>query len=178
VEIVGGHFQCDSLSNRCAITWSRSNRSDDYRRDEQIQLQEAVMETREIPRDAWDSFFSRFSRDHETQFVAVEVMGRDIGAQVEGRSLLLTGISPADNEGKSLALMFDSVTGERVTHMVNRPTHVWLQRTPDQRDEALEIESADGTKTLVRFRAYETGSRSDELRGAERFPRKGDDDEL
>jgi hypothetical protein len=61
---------------------------------------------------------------------------------------------------------------------VSRPTHVWVQRTSDQTDEALEIESADGTKTLVRFRVYETASRSDQLRGAERFPRKGDDDEL
>ena len=135
-------------------------------------------ETREIPRDAWDSFFSRFSRDHESQPVAVEVMGREIGAQVEGRSLLLSGISPADHDGESLALMFDSVNGEHLTHMVNKPTHVWVQQAPDTTDEALAIESADGTKTLVRFPGYETGSHSDELKGAERFPRKGDDDEL
>jgi hypothetical protein len=78
-------------------------------------------------------------------------MGSEIGAQVEGQSLLLSGISPADDAEQSLALMFDSVTGEHLTHMVNKPTHVWLQRAPDNTDEALEIESADGTKTLVRF---------------------------
>jgi hypothetical protein len=136
-----------------------------------------VQDTREIPRDAWNTFFSRFSNDHETQFVAVEVMGQDIGAQVEGRALLLSGISTADDAGESLALMFDSVTGEHLTHMVNRPTHVWLQRAPDNTDEALEIESADGTRTLVRFTPYEAGSRSEDLKGAERFPRKGDDEE-
>ena len=38
-----------------------------------------------------------------------------------------------------------------MTHMVKKPTHIWLQRAPDDTDEALEIESADGTKTLVRF---------------------------
>lgn len=47
--------------------------------------------------------------------------------------------------------MFDSVNGEHVTHMVNKPTRVWVQRAPDNTDEALEIESADGTRTLVRF---------------------------
>jgi len=135
-----------------------------------------MLDTREIPRDTWSRFFTRFSQDHETQFVAVEVMGRDIGAQVEGRALLLSGISPADDAGDSLALMFDSVNGEHLTHMVNKPTHVWVQRAPDNTDQALEIESADGTRTLVRFPPYEQGSRSEDLKGAERFPRKGDDE--
>ena len=112
--------------------------------------------TVEIPRETWSNFFSRFSRDHETQLVALEVMGSDIGAYVEGRSLLLSGISPADEAAKQLALAFDSVTGEHLTHMVDQPTHVWLQRAPDNTEEALEIESADGTKTLVRFRHEES----------------------
>jgi hypothetical protein len=136
-----------------------------------------VQETREIPREGWDRFFSRFSNDHETQFVAVEVMGRDIGAQVEGRSLLLSGISRADEDNESLALMFDSVDGEHLTHMVNKPTHVRLQQSAGNTDEALEIESADGTRTLLRFPMYEPGTRvDDEVKGVERFPRKGDDD--
>jgi hypothetical protein len=121
-----------------------------------------VQDTREIPRDAWDQFFTRFSNDHETQFVAVEVMGKDIGAQVEGRTLLLSGISKADHDAESLALMFDSVTGEHLTHMVTRPTHVWIQRAADNTDESLEIEAADGTRTLVRFPPYEPGSRSED----------------
>ena len=117
-----------------------------------------MQDTKEIPRESWDKFFSRFSDDHETQFVAVEVMGSDIGAQVEGRSLLLSGISRADEDNQSLALMFDSVNGEHVTHMVNKPTRVWVQRAPDNTDEALEIESADGTRTLVRLGLPETGA--------------------
>jgi hypothetical protein len=107
--------------------------------------------TVEIPREGWDKFFTRFSEDHETQFVAVEVMGSEIGAQIEGRSLLFNGISPAELGDESLALTFESVDGEHVTHMVNRPTHVWIQRGAGNTDEALEIESQDGTKTLVRF---------------------------
>jgi hypothetical protein len=110
-----------------------------------------MQNTTEIPRDAWNRFFSRFSEDHETQFVAVEVMGTDIGAQVEGRSLLLSGISPSDDNVDAIAVSLDSVEGEHLTHMVNKPTHVWVQRAVDNTDEALEIESADGTRTLVRF---------------------------
>lgn len=110
-----------------------------------------MQHTTEIPRDGWDTFFNRFSQDHETQFVALEVMGLEIGAQIEGRSLLLSGISPGDDKKESIALSFDSLDGEHLTHMVNKPTHVWVQRTADNTDEALEIEAADGTRTLVRF---------------------------
>jgi uncharacterized protein DUF5335 len=107
--------------------------------------------TTEIPHGRWNQFFARFNRDHETQMVAVEIMGSEIGAQIEGRSLLLGGISAGDTNADSLVLMFDSVDGEHVTHMVEQPTHIWVQHAPDNTEEALEIESADGTKTLVRF---------------------------
>ena len=107
--------------------------------------------TTEIPQERWNQFLARFNREHETQLVAVEIMGDEIGAQIEGRSLLLGGISPGDDKTDSLVMMFDSVDGEHVTHMVRKPTHIWLQRAPDDTDEALAIESADGTKTLVRF---------------------------
>jgi hypothetical protein len=99
-----------------------------------------VQDTTEIPRAAWNTFFSRFSNDHETQLVAVEIIGRGIGAQVEGQSLLLGGISPSDPHGESLALSFDSVNGEHLTHLVNKPTHVWIQRAADDTDAALEVE--------------------------------------
>jgi hypothetical protein len=107
--------------------------------------------TTEIPREGWEKFFTRFNRDHETQLVAVEVLGREIGAQIEGRSLLLGGISAGDASSDSLVMMFESIDGEHMTHMVNKPVHVWIQRAPDNSDETLQIESADGTKTLVRF---------------------------
>jgi hypothetical protein len=115
------------------------------------QKEETVLETREIPRAGWHDFFDAFTRNHETDLVAVEIMGNEIGAQIQGRSLLFGGISPAQPNDESLALMFDSTDGEHLTHTVEKPTHIWLQRTFDHTDRALEIESADGTKTLVRF---------------------------
>jgi uncharacterized protein DUF5335 len=126
-----------------------------------------VTETREIPQSEWKDFFSCFSDQHDDEPVAVEVMGSDIGSQIEGRDLHLRGISPARtvNE-RDLALMLGGRDGMRVTHMISTPVHVWLQQTEDKTDEALEIESADGTKTLVRLGTAQR---------VERFPRKGDD---
>lgn len=110
-----------------------------------------MQETVEIPAHSWPGFFEDFSRRHETDRVSLEVMGSEIGAQIEGRTLLFGGISIADNRGKALALMFDSIDGEHLTHIVARPLHVWLQSNPARGDQTLEIESADGGKTLVRF---------------------------
>jgi uncharacterized protein DUF5335 len=114
-----------------------------------------MQETIEIPSKNWTEFFEDFTKRHETDMVSLEVMGAEIGAQVEGRALLFGGISIADARSKALALMFDSVDGEHLSHTVERPTHVWLQSTPDIGDQALEIESADGGKTLVRFSSDE-----------------------
>ena len=131
-------------------------------------------DTREIPRAGWNDFFSAFSQQHELDPVAVEVMGSEIGAQVEGRSLLLGGISPAGGEGHAVALTFDSLNGDHLTHMVSRPTHVWLQREADI-DQSLEIQAADGTSTLLRFPTPNMPGRDETLIGRERFPRKGDE---
>jgi hypothetical protein len=108
--------------------------------------------TTEIPREGWNRFFARFSEAHELDLVAVEILGGDVGAQIEGRSLLLGGISPGDDNARSLVMQFNAIDGEHVTHMVTEPRHVWVQRSPDNTDEALEVESADGTKTLLKFR--------------------------
>lgn len=37
--------------------------------------------------------------------------------------------------------------------MIEAVTRIFLQRTGDGADAALELESADGTKTILRFRA-------------------------
>jgi hypothetical protein len=131
--------------------------------------------TREIPRPEWNDFFARFSDQHDDEAVEVQLLGSDIGAQIEGRELHLRGISPARNVREAdLALELDGIDGTHLTHMIARPTHVWLQQAADKTDEALEIESADGTKTLVRFSTLGAERRAH----TERFPRKGDDEDL
>ena len=131
-------------------------------------------DTKEIPRAGWNDFFSAFSQQHELDLVDVEIMGGEIGAQIGGQSLLLGGISTAADDADAVALSFDSLNGEHLTHMVNRPTHVWLERAADT-DHALQIQAADGTKTLLRFPTSGKPAQDDTLIGRERFPRKGDE---
>jgi len=86
------------------------------------------MATIEVPRERWNKFFDEFSRQHEGWILSIEVLGSELGAQKEATAPLV-GIS---------------------AHIVNMPTRVW-SREDGQANEALEIESADGTKTLLRF---------------------------
>jgi hypothetical protein len=109
-----------------------------------------VTKTREIPKSQWQEFFSGFSDEHDAEPVDVQVVGSDVGAQIEGQELHLRGISRTGKEESSdLALLLESVDGRHLTHMIEKPVHVWLQKTPESTDKTLEIESADGTRTLV-----------------------------
>jgi hypothetical protein len=47
------------------------------------------------------------------------------------------------------------MTGEHVTHIIQSPTRVLLDKADMGANAALEIESADGTKTVLRFRSPE-----------------------
>jgi hypothetical protein len=112
------------------------------------------MTTQEIPRKDWPEFSQAFSQRHDNWLVTLEVMGSEIGAQVEGRGLRLRGLSAdTSQEGSNFALMLETANGDHLTHVVAAPTHVWLEQAPDGADVALEIQSADGTNTLVTFRS-------------------------
>ena len=113
------------------------------------------METREIPRSEWRSFFDVFSRQHEGWLATLETFGQEIGAQAEPGELPLKGVSLTPVVGKSEAITIDlgKTSEDHIKHTVIEPTHVWLVQTAEGANAALEIESADETKTLLRFRS-------------------------
>ena len=114
-----------------------------------------IMATQEIPRDEWTTFFDGFSRQHEGWLATLEVMGTDIGAQQEARDLPLGGIT-ATSKGsapESIAISLGNTAQDHVTHTITGPTRVWLEQTSQGANAALEIESADERKTLLRFRS-------------------------
>ena len=113
------------------------------------------METREIPRSEWRSFFDVFSRQHEGWLATLEIFGQEIGAQVEPGELPLKSVTLTPVVGKSEAITINlgKTPKDHVKHTVIEPTHVWLVQTSEGANAALEIESADETKTLLRFRS-------------------------
>lgn len=112
------------------------------------------MQTREIPRDEWAAFFDSFSRQHEGWLATVEVLGKEIGAQVEARELALRGIT-AELKGDedTISIILGETPEDHITHIITGPSHVRLEQTESGAHEALQIESASGVTTLLRFRS-------------------------
>jgi hypothetical protein len=111
--------------------------------------------TREVPRHDWIEFLDSFSRQHRGWLVTIEVLGRDIGAQIESRDQPLTGIS-ADLRGSTddaISVFVGTGSGDHVAHIVRSPSHVRVKETSEGAHEALQIEAANGETTLVRFRS-------------------------
>jgi len=112
------------------------------------------MPTREIPRDEWLSFFDEFSRQHEGWLVTVEVLTDESGAQLEAHELPLVGITTdKDRNSKTIAIIVGQTIDDHITHTISEPTHVWLDETADGAHQALQIESANGEKAILRFRS-------------------------
>jgi uncharacterized protein DUF5335 len=113
------------------------------------------MRTQEIPRSEWKGFFDTFSRQHEGWLATLEVLGSDVGAQEEAHELPLAGVSLSSGGDETAAISIDLGTtpDEHVSHAISKPTTVWLEQTEQGANAALEIEVADGTKTLLRFRS-------------------------
>ena len=113
------------------------------------------MPTQEIPRKEWNNFFDTFSRQHEGWLATLEVLTAEIGAQEEAHELPLEGVSVASetDESESIAISMGKTPEAHISHTIVKPAHVWLEQTSEGANAALEIESADGSKSLLRFRS-------------------------
>ena len=110
--------------------------------------------TREIPREEWVKFFNGFGQQHEGWRVTLQVFDRDLGAQIKAENLPLRGISAdlKDNGDDVIVINVGETSSEHVNHVIQNPTHVQLKLDAHGAHEALEIETASGTTTLLQFR--------------------------
>ncbi|MGH9905777.1 MAG: DUF5335 family protein [Pyrinomonadaceae bacterium] len=113
------------------------------------------MATQEITQEDWPTFFNRFSRQHEGWLATLEVFGAEFGAQRQARELPFEGISLTSQQSgaETITVNLGKTSDDHLSHTIGVPTRVWLQQTSEGANAALEIESADGAKTLLRFRS-------------------------
>jgi hypothetical protein len=110
------------------------------------------MPNRQVPRSEWSGFFQEFSRRHDGWLVTVRVLHPKIGSQVEVRDLPLEGIvSRADARGP-ISLHLGATAERNVEHEIPSPREVWVEISDRGAEEALEVLSDDGTKTILEFR--------------------------
>jgi Family of unknown function (DUF5335) len=112
------------------------------------------MPTQQIPHYEWSRFFDEFSRQHQAWLATIEMMGRDIGHQVQVRNLPLEGIFVEPNEigEDDITIIAGAQPDAHISHTITSPRRVWLKQNDEGADEAVEIESFAGV-ALVSFRA-------------------------
>jgi hypothetical protein len=73
--------------------------------------------------------------------------------------LPLAGISiaSAGESPNAIAINLGKAAADHLTHTITKPEHVWLEQTSGGANAALEIESENETKTLLRFRGFAAG---------------------
>jgi hypothetical protein len=106
-------------------------------------LPRAMADTNELPRDGWRVYFDNLSRGLGTMQATVEIEGPDLGAQVQAEGLddvLVIGLSPGG-------------AAESLEHLVSSPQRIRVESTNDLLPSTIEVEDAEGERTLVHLQA-------------------------
>jgi uncharacterized protein DUF5335 len=111
------------------------------------------MFTVEIPRKAWSERLNQFTAIHEGWLISVDMLG-ELGAQTIIHNLPLMGVSAdrLDHDGTIAVTVARSAT-EHATHMIEAVHRIYIEMTDDGAEAAMQLESIEGTKTILRFRA-------------------------
>lgn len=113
------------------------------------------MKTTEIQKTEWPKFFDSLSRKHRGSSATLEILGGEIGAQVEEQDLAFEGIVAQSDEvrGYEVAILMGARSDDHITHSIRQVTQVSLGQTDDGADFALAIRSSEGVTALLRFRS-------------------------
>ena len=108
--------------------------------------------TQEIPRDTWRTYFDELSKTLGTVEATVEVVGPDVGAQIEAERLVLTGLT-YDDRDDVFVIGLDAPGGppEDLERMVDHPRKI-LVATGESPPlvMTIDIHDADEHQTIVR----------------------------
>jgi len=108
-----------------------------------------MLQTIEIPRRDWGPALRRFSDVHEGWLVSVEVLSPEMGPMPEVVNQPLLGVSFETNHHTAVFISAGPSLDYHLTHTVQQPTRVCLERADDGRDVGLEVE-AQGVTTIIR----------------------------
>jgi hypothetical protein len=108
--------------------------------------------TQELPRDTWRRYFDELSETLGTVEATVEVVGEDIGAQVEAERLVLTGLT-YDSKDDIFVIGLDAPGGppEDLERMVDHPERIFVAVGDAPPVEmTIDIHDADSRQTIIR----------------------------
>lgn len=112
-----------------------------------------MADTNELPRDGWRVYFDNLSRGLGTMQATVEIDGPDLGAQVQAEGLVLSGISYDDRDDVLVIGLSPGGAAESLEHLVSSPQRIRVESTNDLLPSTIEVEDAEGERTLVHLQA-------------------------
>ncbi len=116
-------------------------------------LRRIVADTTELPRDRWRVYFDDLSRGLATTKATVEIDGPDLGAQVQAEGLVLLGISYDDRDDVLVVGLSPGGAAESLEHLVSSPQRIRVASSDTILPSTIEVEDAEGVRTLVRLQA-------------------------
>jgi uncharacterized protein YjiK len=102
------------------------------------------MQTREIAKDDWHSFFDQVSRALRGKLIQIEVDSLQLGAQIEANKLSLNGLT---YDSKDDALI---ITSDQIEHVIRSPLQIFIT-DGGEGINSLKVCAADGTDQIVNF---------------------------
>ena len=112
------------------------------------------MRTINIPHEVWTDRLNEFTNVHEGWLVSLDVLSPEIRAQPALENLPLLGVSVDHiDDDDSIVISVGRSATAHLTHVVHAVTRIDVEQTDDGADAALQVESVDGTKTILRFRS-------------------------
>ena len=106
----------------------------------------------DLDRNEWTNYLNEFTKRNQSRPTKLEVFGEN-GAQEEERGLPFNGISFEQLDGRSRVeiMLGDQPAPHHMTHVISDVHQITPKLGLDGRDEALEIVSAEGETSLLRF---------------------------
>ena len=98
----------------------------------------------------WAAFLAQFTRDYRGAHAKLEVLGEDVGYQVMTDDRPFDGLAADVKDGeRSVWVTFGSTPKEHLAHGVHNVTAIRMGPPPLDAAAILEIEAADGVRTLL-----------------------------
>lgn len=115
------------------------------------------MQTRDVPKDQWETFFGDMGKPDQLDDygpITIEALGMDVGDQVVARQKPFVGITfetKGSGAGRIEIMVGDNAAN--ISHTIENPRSVRLEVSDDGRAQAMQVEGEDEPTTLVYFRA-------------------------
>ena len=111
----------------------------------------------EIQRERWQTYLDEFSQRNAGRVAGIQLISEELGTQQEAKMMPFEGIT-LETKG-SLASSVEIMLGgtgpaddRNLTHTVTQVRRIVPKNGSDGREEALEIETEDGAKTILVFK--------------------------